>query len=1218
MGGAGGEAKKGRAPLSPTRRTAAAIAKLALTDPNKAKAALRQYGDSIPDEDLAYAGLERPKERTSFMDRAKGLGGRALGVANGVFDVLDRPSQAVLGTLSAFTPRDADTRGDLTSPRTYAEAAGRAVDGVEGTGTHRNLRSATGLDPNGGGRLAGLFDFIGTTALDPTTYLSVGAKPVAEKALGQVVKELGEDAGKAVAKRGITALTDAEVRRVTRSIADSAAQAGSKNADKTASDAIEALGRRGRGGVVLAGTTVVPAEPLRRVASLARITDSPFSRGVTRALGQGATTPGAATVARSALSELAGTPAEDLAASAATDIAEPAARKTLASVVNDSAPVRWAQAAFVPRSALRQRYGALVGSQVYDRLGKAQAEFANDTEDVARRLSQAANASGVSPEVLDNVVLPALDAGGNVGETVARLRQAGDLKVADLLETLDTIRNETADKLVASGLATSRDAFGAHLDEAAKAAMSDAEEKATEAAMKDLPFARAAAQNARRKADAAMDKLGDLKADLSVAHEAGSDMTFGLGKRLALAEQQARQLDAAATQAETALASVLKKSDEKLARVPQIVDEAGAKAWDKARAKFDGPPVLRGVDDYVPRQLTKDGRKALVRGDISRQGMRPSALAGDMFQDGAMKGRTIMPDASVTEVNDALGPKLGLGGGKTLLETDPVKLFAQRASSANKAVAEARFVDYLTRMTDAAGNPLLIKGEGAAAEAARLGYQEFDGGQLGKLYADPAIAKEVQRVQAVVLNDEAVSSVSRFMDRWMSLWKGYATVPLLGGTGFHVRNSIGNVFNNWLAGVTSLKPYTEATRMQLALGKALKSGDSLEAGLAKAGLSKAEVGRLMSARKTGVLSSDFFSADLGEGVLDDISVTTRGQRARRALNPLRRDNALISSGEAVGKRVEDNARLAHFLYKLDELGDVDEAALSVKKYLFDYGDLTALERTKLRRVVPFYTYMRKNTPLQLAELAKQPGKATTAARAERFLSGNDDPNAGSGEALPQYALQNGQRPLSKGAARFLTGGNDTVLGGVDTPLRAALTQLDPLVQTAALFPGLNKVLPQDPQGWQGVARQIASVPGGGPNEVAKFAVESATGKSLFTGGDVKGGTSATAKRLSNAIAPLFVKTVNLEQDLTGTGRASGRNLLRARLLNALVGLNITVVDGKAERGEQFRRMNELEAAIKALRDSGVSVPSISDLRDLGVAPGGSSKSGGVPGFSDLG
>ena len=56
--------------------------------------------------------------------------------------------------------------------------------------------------------------------------------------------------------------------------------------------------------------------------------------------------------------------------------------------------------------------------------------------------------------------------------------------------------------------------------------------------------------------------------------------------------------------------------------------------------------------------------------------------------------------------------------------------------------------------------------------------------------------------------------------------------------------------------------------------------------------------------------------------------------------------------------------------------DPQAAAMRTKKYLFDYQDLTDVEKGLLRRVVPFWTWTRKNVPLALETLVTQPGKVS--------------------------------------------------------------------------------------------------------------------------------------------------------------------------------------------------------------------------------------------------
>ena len=100
------------------------------------------------------------------------------------------------------------------------------------------------------------------------------------------------------------------------------------------------------------------------------------------------------------------------------------------------------------------------------------------------------------------------------------------------------------------------------------------------------------------------------------------------------------------------------------------------------------------------------------------------------------------------------------------------------------------------------------------------------------------------------------------------------------------------------------------------------------------------------------------------------------------------DAPQLRLNRAIGRAVENNSRLAHWLAKLgpEDVGEkftagdkgwnmnLDDAAASVRKYLFDYTELTDFERTRMRAFIPFYTWMRKNIPLQIESLIRDPGR----------------------------------------------------------------------------------------------------------------------------------------------------------------------------------------------------------------------------------------------------
>ena len=74
----------------------------------------------------------------------------------------------------------------------------------------------------------------------------------------------------------------------------------------------------------------------------------------------------------------------------------------------------------------------------------------------------------------------------------------------------------------------------------------------------------------------------------------------------------------------------------------------------------------------------------------------------------------------------------------------------------------------------------------------------------------------------------------------------------------------------------------------------------------------------------------------------------------------------------VSSGIEDTQRIALFVEALDNTGDFEKAVDVVNKFLFDYSDLSDFEHKVMKRAIPFYTFMRKNNPLQLEQIFCNP------------------------------------------------------------------------------------------------------------------------------------------------------------------------------------------------------------------------------------------------------
>lgn len=172
---------------------------------------------------------------------------------------------------------------------------------------------------------------------------------------------------------------------------------------------------------------------------------------------------------------------------------------------------------------------------------------------------------------------------------------------------------------------------------------------------------------------------------------------------------------------------------------------------------------------------------------------------------------------------------------------------------------------------------------------------------------------------------------------------------------FHVRNFIGNVFNNWVGGVTNPKDYTDAGLIQAGQFKGKI-----------AGYSAAEL--KTASEDMGVLGTGFYKAD----VATLLEQTAKGKTLPGTIKS--KIGKTINLPTILGTTIEDNAKLAHFISKIRSGSSLEEAARSTKKFLFDYSELTDFEKGTMKRIMPFYTWTRKNIPLQLEQLVKQPGK----------------------------------------------------------------------------------------------------------------------------------------------------------------------------------------------------------------------------------------------------
>jgi len=205
----------------------------------------------------------------------------------------------------------------------------------------------------------------------------------------------------------------------------------------------------------------------------------------------------------------------------------------------------------------------------------------------------------------------------------------------------------------------------------------------------------------------------------------------------------------------------------------------------------------------------------------------------------------------------------------------------------------------------------------------------------------------------------------------------------------------------------------------------------------------------------------------------------------------------IEMGTQFNSAVENNARLAHFIAKREQGLSVADSAASVRKYLFDYNDLSSVERRIFKRVSPFYTFTRKSIPLYAGMLLRDPGKFNRIGYVQQSLADQAKYQA---EDVPEWMKESRGVPLPQSFSDMLAKIpvlNTSFRKGVPSVLNPDL----PFKNLLNLIDAGGTSL-DDPSGSENIRTLINLAGFGGPAGILPTAYQAATGKNIFSGGNI--------------------------------------------------------------------------------------------------------------------
>ena len=163
---------------------------------------------------------------------------------------------------------------------------------------------------------------------------------------------------------------------------------------------------------------------------------------------------------------------------------------------------------------------------------------------------------------------------------------------------------------------------------------------------------------------------------------------------------------------------------------------------------------------------------------------------------------------------------------------------------------------------------------------------------------------------------------------------------------------------------------------------------------------------------------------------------------------------LRKADDFIGRKsqgIENYARASYFLSQIKRGVSTQDAALNVKKVLFDYSDLSFTQREVIRRLFPFATWTMKNVELQARNMLARPGRV--AAVAKVMNAGERGPEA---DLLPEFRrgeMKIGLKPQPGQRGLFLTGIDLPInsvdqiwAGGVGATLRENFAMFTPVMK----------------------------------------------------------------------------------------------------------------------------------------------------------------------------
>ena len=223
-------------------------------------------------------------------------------------------------------------------------------------------------------------------------------------------------------------------------------------------------------------------------------------------------------------------------------------------------------------------------------------------------------------------------------------------------------------------------------------------------------------------------------------------------------------------------------------------------------------------------------------------------------------------------------------------------------------------------------------------------------------------------------------------DKLHNLLRAY----MIAKPGFHGRNFMSAVFMNHLAGINwssyrgFMRAYWKfqeeealrlgltdrAKRMRKVMRSRFANPENINPDHVEYIRQLSESGSLGAAG--GQVATEYVDTGSKLGGLGTVTIKGKKINLIDAINPMSTRNAPLRLSRNFGMATETFVRGSLGFDTLLKGGTVDDAFDGIMKFHFDYDDLSSFERNVVKRVIPFYTWTRKNMPLMMEMFARKP------------------------------------------------------------------------------------------------------------------------------------------------------------------------------------------------------------------------------------------------------